>query len=334
MNKRRLFVIPIAMALISMSLMVSSMGVTSLQVQQATGTMGTADSPVAEQSPVALTLFRTFTGKYGYVTAGVGVRNTGRGTISLTVPKGTSLAAAYLYWVILANTTAGSNDNKLVLNGIITTGSLIGTGPTPCWLPPIGRTYRADVAGLLGKTEGRYGISYGLEVGGMASYYTDGSDPWTTGLIAYVPAAESAHLVLIYSDSTMTTNSVITIYNGYYEQSGGVATFAYAWPARTTGAAMFSHLTSDGQVLTPSVFTKSLNLTVGATNRILDQGTFLNGKDPSITSKATYKGSLSDTNTYVVTSQIPIGGSASTLTYNIASDCIVWSALIFATGTN
>ena len=330
MINRRFIVVPIIAVLVSISLLVSSMGTNNTFSASDGGMQGLTSSPSAELAPIALTLYKTYTGHYGYVTAGIGVRNTGRGTISLVLPRGTSLTAAYLYWIILDNTTPNSNNNKIVINGILVTGTLIGSGPSPCWTPPKGYTYRAWVYDQLSQAEGRYGTSYGLEVGGMRSNMTDGQSPWKTA--GGAPMAESVHLVLVYSDSAIPS-SVIKIYNGYFESSGGTATFAYAWPARASGTALFSHLTADGQATSVTPFAKSIDFTgPTAITTTIDKANTLNGRDPSITSKATYEGSLADTNTYNVGSLVPLAGGASAITYNLDGDCISWAAMIFATG--
>lgn len=331
MEKKKVLIFSIAATMILTSVLLSPIGGNMLQVQN--GAMqGALNSPTEQKAPVALELFKRYEGKFGYVTAGIGVRNTGRGTISLTTPRGTKLRDAWLYWIVLDySKNPNPNNERIVLNGILVTGTLIGTGPSPCWAPDTGYTYRARVNSMLTLGEGRTGISYGLEIGGMSSKTINGKSPWTGGV--WAPLAESVHLVLVYSDPTVA-GSVLHIYDGYYEQGGGIATFAYAWPARAAGSARFSHLTADGQEIGVTPFTKSVALTMGAGAPVTIDMPALNGNDPSITSRATHQGSLADTDTYNVGSLVPAAGGASTITWTLSADCISWAALVFATGVD
>jgi hypothetical protein len=327
--RKRFLGFSIVAALIICSVLVVSLAAPVLQVQNSV-MPGTASPAFKSLAALSLPLFRTYTGKYNYATAGIGVRNTGRGTISLTVPRSCSLTAAWLYWTIFDLATPNSNDARLTLNGILVTGTLIGTGPSTNWPPSTtGYTYRALVNDQLTWAEGRYGISYGLEIGGMSSKIINGTSPFLRYYA--VPMAESVHLVLVYYDPSVTS-STIQIYNGYNAVAGGSATFSYAWPARTTGNARFSHLVADGQQ-NVGTLAKTVTLTTTTTTTI-DAYSTLNGYDPSVTERSIEMGSLSDTKTYNVGTLIPLAGGASTITWNIPGDYDAWVGLVFATGVN
>ena len=296
---------------------------------------GATTATIASQAAVSgLTLSYTFSGdKYNYVVAGMGVRNTGRGTISVSRPSGTSLVAAYLYWTILDGTTPNPDNTKITINGIKVTGTMIGSGPSPAWTPAKGYTYRATVSGLLPWTEGSGGVSYGLEIGGINTIAITGGSPWNpTSTDARM--AESVHLVIVFKDPGLAGPTTVHIYDGYYEQGGGMATFVYNWPARTFGSARFSHLLADGQEMFVPPFSKSVSFTQGATTTTIDGAGALNGNDPSATSRATYQGSLSDTDTYNVGTLVPVAGGASTITWQLSNDAISWAAMVFATGVD
>lgn len=332
MNKK-IAIFPIVAILVLSSVLISSMGGNTLQAQN--GEMHGAMSFAPDsQAPVTLNTFKHYSGdKYSYVTAGIGVRNTGRGTISLRLPLGTTLVDAWLYWMILDATTPFIGNVAIDINGIRVVGTLIGSGTSPCWPPPKGYTYRASVTSMLTVAEGTSAISYGLEVGGMTSSLTTGVSPWAVA--APVPMAEYVGLILVYKDPTLPGPSVVHILDGYYEQGGGAATFAYAWPARAAGtSARFSHLVGDGQEVGITPYTKAVDITVGAVTTILDHAHALNGNDPSITSKATNQGSLADTDTYNVGPLVPLAGGATTITWTMANDCLSWAALVFGTGVD
>ncbi len=272
---------------------------------------GTAPPAAIEQvpSPVSLRLFRSYTNS-SYVADGTGVRNTGRGTISLRVPKNTVLRDAWLYWIIL-NTTAGPHDNEITVNGERVTGQLIGSGPSPCW-DGTGFAYRANINSVLGDTELKGG-DFGMTIGGMSTLFKDGRSPWE--ITAGLPKAEYVGAVIVY----FNPGTFVRIYDGYSEKSGGLANFVVP-----VGTNRYSSLIGDGQTffgITP--FTKLVNYSVGPT--VLQKVT-LNGVDPSITSKATNQGSLADTDTF---GPLPAAVTGTTLTWNLANDCVSFEALVF-----
>lgn len=277
---------------------------------------GVVSTDKIPKTPVAssLVLRNTYLNS-NYVTAGVGLRNTGRGTVSLRLPSGSTLVAAWVYWKVL-NTSAGPHDNEITVNGVRVKGSLLGSGPSPCWATPNGYTYRASISSVLGSTS-YYGGEYGIVIGGINSAIFSGVSAWTSFA---APSAEDAQVVIIFKDPLNPT-ATTTIYDGYTEVSGG--SFTASVPVGTT---MFSSLIADGQVVGISpTYSKSVSYTNAASTVTLQQVT-LNGKDPSITSRATYQGSLSDTDTYILPS---VATSGASLTWNLANDCVAYNALIF-----
>jgi hypothetical protein len=272
-------------------------------------------------------LFQRFQGRVGYVAAGIGVRNTGRGTISVTVPRGASILHAYLYWTILDDDTPNPLNNVVTVNGIRVTGTLIGQGPEPNWPPATtGYSYRADVRFKLRNSGASMGggVTYGIFVGGMSTYHDTGEDPFTAPI--QPPMAEYAGLVVVYS-APWLPGGTLEIFDGYF-MWGGSASFTYTWPARTSGGARFSHMIGDGQ-MNINPFNK--NVDFGGT--IIDT-TCQSGYDPSITSRATYVGSLADTDTFNVGSLVSTGGGATTITWNCPGEAMTMSTLIFQTGTD
>jgi len=331
MEKKKAYIVTVGAFLLLTTILLVAFGANMQQANvHVQGTVPEASFSAQAAVPVGLTLYKTYTGKYNYVATGMGVRNTGRGTISLVLPKGTTLTNAFLYWTIFDNTTPNANDNKIVVNGILVTGTLIGTGPSTNWAPPRGYAYRAYVTDALSQTEGRYGISYGLEIGGMSSKVVNGTSPWVNDA---APEAESVHLIMVYSDPSLSS-STVQIYNGYSAIAGGSGAFNYAWPARTGGTTRFTHLMIDNQIKGITPYSKSVAFTFGPTTTTIDDKDALNGKDPSITSKATYQGSLSDTNTYDVGSLVANAGGASTITWNLSNDYIAVVGLAFASGVD
>ncbi len=269
-------------------------------------------------TPVNLTLFKNYRSA-NYVAAGIGVRNTGRGTISLRLPDNATLINAWLYWKIL-NTTAGIHDNEITVNRVRVTGQLIGQGPSPCWAGT-GFTYRANIDPLIPPTSnGQY---MGFDIGGMMTSIIDGGSPWAPNGFS-LPAAEDVELVIVFNDPLNPT-STVTIFDGYDMQSG-ITTFNV--PPMTN---MYSSSIGDGQVVGVIPYTKSVNYANPPQAVSPLQQVTLNGKDPSITSRATYQGSLSDTDTFILPT-VAVPGA--TLTWNLANDCVAYDALVFSSATN
>src|ERR1700682_1518497 len=132
---------------------------------------------LAPTSVSNLAFFKSYVLNGDYVVAGVGVRGSGRGTISMSeVPSGAPVTAAYLYWETLGNGQTGT------FNGRAVSGIRLGTVTSPCWSPPLIDVYRADVT------------SY-LETAGNGNYpvaFPDSSD------FNVAPSTEGAALVIVY----------------------------------------------------------------------------------------------------------------------------------------
>lgn len=80
-----------------------------------------------------LQLFESYEIHGGYVAAGVGMRNRGFGTITISdIPQSSTVRATYLYWDILAN-SQDSSFSQGQLNGQDVEGELIGSHLDPCW---------------------------------------------------------------------------------------------------------------------------------------------------------------------------------------------------------
>lgn len=151
--------------------------------------------------------------KGGYVAHGVGMRNTGYGTITVDdIPEGAKVSKAYLYWAVIGpSKLTGFAYNKGKINGSSITGSLIGTAGNPDWFVPGYNNpptwaYRADVTKKMAK--GGNGV-YNLT--GFASGVTDGRNPFTTTSVP--PLLEGATLVIVYTHSLAPTTT-IKIFNG------------------------------------------------------------------------------------------------------------------------
>jgi hypothetical protein len=108
----------------------------------------------------------------GYVSAGVGLRDQGSGTITLGgVPAGSYIARAYLFWANINPTDPGG---AMKINGNGTTSSLDGQDLSPCWPEPGSSqtifSYSANVTPFV-NGNGTYTLS------GYPTGLTGGQDP-------------------------------------------------------------------------------------------------------------------------------------------------------------
>ena len=188
-----------------------------------------ADVPAgAVDSATAPTVFATVDVRGGYVASGVGLRNRGSGTITVTgIPAGATVSRAFLVWSILGGSTPGSAFPVGKLNGKAVTGTLAGSGPSPCWTPWTikGFAYRADVTSLV-TGNGSYALS------GFASGRTDGADPFFSAVTP--PLAEGASLVVVFAKPAYPQTRVMVAagYHMTYDaQSAGERTFGWGFAA-------------------------------------------------------------------------------------------------------
>jgi hypothetical protein len=84
----------------------------------ATADCDTGQGEVSAEAGAFFTKVTTTSLKGGYVAHGVGMRNTGYGTIKITdVPAGSSVKKAYLFWSIIGpDKMTGFNYNKGLIN--------------------------------------------------------------------------------------------------------------------------------------------------------------------------------------------------------------------------
>lgn len=230
----------------------------------------------------SLSYFYKWTINGGYVAAGTGMRNLGKGKITINgIPAGSTVKAAYLYWNIISTSdTAANKAGKL--NGTSITGTLIGTTTSPCWGNGSSRSYRANVTSLVNTTSPRV-----YELTGFASGRTDGADPWSS---ATAPLLEGASLVIVYNQSRYPSTTIL-LYNGAVRTSSSVGyaeTTMTSFPAYSSYLAYTTFIVADGQIA-------SINDDSGSFNGTVFSAADLDGTDPKWTGGSYSKGNLWDT---------------------------------------
>lgn len=124
----------------------------------------------------------------GYVAAGVGLRNQGTGSITVSgIPAGAVVQKAFLYWNVL---NEADPLGAIAVNGTRFGGIMIGRDETPCWPTRWSWAYRADVTSSVTR-DGAYTIS------GYPTGTTSGAAPWPNAPV--MPLMEGASLIVFYA---------------------------------------------------------------------------------------------------------------------------------------
>jgi hypothetical protein len=285
-------------------------------------TPGTVGYPLTDSPPVAgpnalaavgaLQPLQTFNLRGGYVTAGVGMRNRGFGTISIAgIPDGSGIRAAYLFWAVLGS-GPGPSFAQGSINSHAITGVSVGTSADPCWGNGASFSYRADVTSLVAGN-GDYSLS------GFASGVSDGRDPWNAGSTA--PMSEGASLVVVFENATSPSTQVL-IYEGGAETSGAELSQTldgFTAPPRVDSA-VTTFIGADGQSAAEpgSRFNGSAISGIG-----------WDGSDPQAGAPFSL-GNLWDTMTADVTTLVSPGATSATATVQGGPDCLVWVAQVLS----
>jgi hypothetical protein len=250
----------------------------------------------------------------GYTAAGIGMRNLGYGTISITgVPAGATVKSATLMWDILADASDPSFGQG-TLDGQQVTGTQWASGASPCW--PVGSnfSYEADVTSLV-SGNGSYSLA------GFASGQTDGADPWTAG--SAPPLLEGATLVVVYQLSSMPEADIQIAEGATETDSGNSATATLngftvsAHPAVTT-----TYIVADGQLPGNTASFDGTTL----------PGVGFPGADPQAVPNYS-QGNLWDTVTADVSSYASPGDTSASVAVTGNDDCLVWVGQVLSVNT-
>lgn len=172
-------------------------------------------------TPVPLSQFVKLSGN-GYVSAGIGMRETSSGTIDINLPTGSTIKNAYLYWSVMSNSYTSSLATGNI-NGNAITGNLIATTATPCWNYNQIYNFRADVT----------------------NFITTGSNTLSSFPIANV-LLEGASLVAIYDNPTMSQKTILIYDGGITFANHKVSTTMTGFEA-TDSIASTTFIVADGQ---------------------------------------------------------------------------------------
>jgi hypothetical protein len=227
------------------------------------------------------------------VSAGVGLRGAGTGTIDLTgIPSGATIQRAFLYWATLGTSGALTAPT---LNGMTVSGTHIGRSDDPFWGSFQSYAYRADVTSLV-PGNGSYTIA-GLPHAGPA-----------------VNDSQGANLVVIYSLPGAPARTIV-INDGAVTLSSATPYYATQLSGFTAldppGGARLTFLVGDGQAFIPEY--AGLNTTLLAINEFSG-------------SNRNYW----ETRTYDVSTVLAPGTTSAEAIVSTGNDSLVWVAAILS----
>jgi hypothetical protein len=260
-------------------------------------------------------------GGIDHLAAGVATRNTGAGNIRLRgMPPGAVTVYASLYF----GTIYGPGDIipavvPIIFRGHTVNAFRIGTAAQPCWVGG-GKfaAYRAYVTPFVSGNADYL-------VKRLPSFIRDGRDPWkfynnTT------PLSEGVSLVVLYSHSTIPTNSYVKInYVNKMFYSSLTVLHYLPFPVAQNYALKHTRLGADGQA----------GFSLNHYSSVTDESTMINGTQIKGTGSPLNKDSdwngydgeplnqLWDTHTMEIPYAIPNGANYYYVRYRAHGDCIV-----------
>jgi lysophospholipase L1-like esterase len=270
-------------------------------------------APKLPDATGALSTVLSVTVNGGYTAAGIGMRNLGYGTISITgVPSGATVQSATLLWDVLAD-NVDPTFAQGAFDGTAITGNEWASGSSPCWPVASNFSYEADVTSLVAGN-GSYNLS------GFASGESDGADPWNVG--STPPLLEGASLVVVYKLASMQPTT-IQIGEGATETGGGNTATATlgGFAADASPVVTTTYIVADGQYGDSSATFNGTTLA----------GVTFPGGDPQAVPNYSL-GNLWDTTTTDVSSLVNPGDTSATLAVTGYDDCLVWVGQVLAVG--
>jgi len=257
------------------------------------GTGGQRGRPAAGDSIGSLAQSFKFTLRGDVVSAGVGLRGTGAGNITVSgIPAGATVYRALLYWA-----TIGTDNTftSVTFSGGGVNGALIGTAGDTCWGAQHNFTYRADVTGI---------------VNGNGTYFIGGlphGSPSTND-------SQGASLVVIYANPS-APQKTITVNDGAVSLIANDAYTDTLWgfdplPPGPGSQAKVTYIVGDGQA-------------ASADGNLVFRGSVI-GSNVFVGGDGNYWDDLSFDVSPLATA------SVLTTTVNSGDDCLLWVDTVFS----
>ncbi len=308
------------------SLVVLGMVLTAQLQAQNGGTSGlSAQALIGPQVPLTPLWSGMVPGDY--VSAGVGMRNIGSGTVSLSVPAGATITRTWMFWGVIWSGSPPANTADI--NGTTVNGTLLGTSGSPCWGGSGINFYVADVSGLA--TTGANALS------NFPSGLTNGALPQSQPRV--FPLCEGATLVAVFTHPAWDYNT-IRIFGGaqtFGSQSVNSVLGAFTgWMSGNPAdqLAQTSFIMADGQRRFASDASRFNGVLTSGPGTAIKTADAFDGADGIVTVSAT--DGLWDTHSLNVSSFFPNGVNTAAIATSIAGsggDCLSWGAQVISVKT-
>ena len=275
---------------------------------------GTEEQGSPDTSASLANAFYSTTINGDYVAAGVGMRGTGSGTITIAgIPSGSTVVKAVLYWAIVDTPPENATFKNGTFAGTAITGILIGTDTDPCWgYTTTTYAYRADVTSLVSGNGGYALTGFATGPATPVNSYGEATIP---------PLCEGASLVVVYSNPASACRDIV-IYDGadtINETVSSVSTGMTGFTASAAPSAKTTYIVADGQdqFSDDTIFN---GVTLASDTTAMPETTSFEGSD----------GKLWDTDTYDVSAYVLAGDTSCTVKLQRGSDCLVHTAQVFS----
>lgn len=265
-----------------------------------------------------------------HVANGASLRNLDGATIRLNgMPPDATVVEAFLYWDFngIANFTPGVHDHVL-LNGIPVTGTLVGSGADPCWVPGTRNfAFRANVGPGSPTTMVVFGPGeFRVDLVAGATGQTDGADPWNP-LAPQPPLAEGASLLVIYTTPSQPLGTVF-VYDRGLAGNMFLDNLSYTLvgfpPVPAVASRYWTTIGADGQVgfgvESPATLAQETTRINGVL--IAGPGSAANDSDWNGTDGIPQI-QLWDTHTHDVSATLPLNATQATVVFLSQGDCLV-----------
>ncbi len=259
-----------------------------------------------------------------YGTGGVGLRNRGGGSIEVSTVTG-PVKAAYLYWAVISTGTPPAASGRpsisrrlpTVSRAVGLTGTVVGTGASPCWPGNLITVFKAGVPATVASGAGTYEVRFPAGAGGSIA----GDDPWV--VTPQLPLLEGASMVIVGPAADGTS---VAVYDRGLAGTTFSSALSYSLPLPKTASgqlAIIDFIGADGQhgFGRPADSNASNEITTVNGTAIAGSGSAYRDSDWNGGAGGPLP-ELWDTTSHVVTEQVPSGATSIDVSFTAQGDCV------------
>ena len=291
-------------------------------------TKAASSSLIASEAAIGNILPSRVISNAQYGSGAVGLRNFAGGSVQVSgIVR--PVKAAYLYWAVLTNGAAPAATKTITVQRTLPTasaavavaGTVVGTGPTPCWGgTSLVTVYRASVPLSVANGAGTYSLK--LQPGASGS--TAGGDPW--GSKAVAPLMEGATLVIAGTGGATVSFFDVGLAGKTFF---GSQSYALTLPVPVTRLIWMDNIGADGQVGSSRTATVAKETTIINGVRVAGPGSVANDSDWNGAAAGPLP-QLWDTTGHDVTAAAPPGTTSLAVSVDAGGDCVVPVANVVA----